>query len=138
MTLANENTATQCAEILAYLQTGQGITQKESIEKIGSYRLASRINDLKKRGHEIVAVRENVINRHGRKTYIHRYFLAEYAEPQPVKPLHKCLKTKRLQAALESLPPNHPAQEMMKDNENSLLFMAFLIASGLAKPPKKS
>jgi hypothetical protein len=77
-TLKDATTATQCGEILAYLKKGKGLTQKESIEKIGSYRLASRIFDLKKKGHKISAVQENVQNRHGRFTLINRYFLSEF------------------------------------------------------------
>ena len=77
-TLKDATTATQCGEILAYLKTGKGLTQKESIEKIGSYRLASRIFDLTQKGHKISVVREKVQNRHGRFTLINRYFLSEF------------------------------------------------------------
>ena len=57
----------QCDQILAYLKKGNGITQKEAIDKFKCYRLASRINDLKKRGIKIYKVMEtNANGRHAR------------------------------------------------------------------------
>lgn len=46
----NETTnASQCASILALLRRGETITQMEALNKFKCFRLASRINDIKKR-----------------------------------------------------------------------------------------
>lgn len=41
---------TQCDAILDYIKTHGEITQLEALQEIGCMRLASRINDLKRRG----------------------------------------------------------------------------------------
>ena len=43
----------QETEILNYLKQGNTLTSLESLEKMGCFRLASRISDLKKQGYEI-------------------------------------------------------------------------------------
>ncbi len=43
----------QCAEILAYLETGRSITPLEALERFGCFRLGGRIFDLKEAGHNI-------------------------------------------------------------------------------------
>lgn len=78
MTLSNATTATQCSEILAYLETGKGITQKEAYRIIGTQRLSGRIWDLRQQGQQISTVRETVKNRHGRNTSITRYYLTQF------------------------------------------------------------
>lgn len=46
----NETTnVSQCASILALLRRGETITQMEALNKFKCFRLASRINDIKKR-----------------------------------------------------------------------------------------
>ena len=60
----------QCERIHKFLKKGGGITQKEAIDKFQCYRLASRINDLKKRGVKIYKVMES--NANGKHA---RYFL---------------------------------------------------------------
>lgn len=52
-TLKNEVTKSQCASILAHLQSGQTITTKIARQICGCERLAARINDLRKKGHSI-------------------------------------------------------------------------------------
>lgn len=44
---------TQCEEVLSYLSAGNTLTSLEAQEKFSCMRLASRINDLRKRGHII-------------------------------------------------------------------------------------
>lgn len=44
---------TQAEEILQHLLTGKPITPIDALKKYGCFRLASRINDLRKAGHEI-------------------------------------------------------------------------------------
>lgn len=46
----------QCRTILEYLMTGKGITQIEASDKFRITRLAARVSDLRKRGHNIVSV----------------------------------------------------------------------------------
>lgn len=64
-TLANTATATQCAAILAWLQSGKSITPKEALDEFGCMRLGARIYDLKQQGHEIVARNKKVEGRNG-------------------------------------------------------------------------
>ncbi len=47
---------TQCDQILAHLKTGEYITPKEARELYAIERLASRIGELKNRGHNITTV----------------------------------------------------------------------------------
>ena len=64
----NENqkaSTTQNAQIAAYLQAGNSITQKEAYELFGCFRLASRICDLRKRNYDISVKR--VITPNGKK-----------------------------------------------------------------------
>jgi hypothetical protein len=43
----------QCEQILKYLKTGKAITPLEALEKFGCFRLAARIDELRKRGYSI-------------------------------------------------------------------------------------
>lgn len=45
---------TQCQMILRYMQANGGITQAEAIDKFRCYRLAARIADLRRAGHDII------------------------------------------------------------------------------------
>ena len=45
----------QSKEILGYLEKGNKITAIDALDRFGCLRLASRINDLKNKGHEIKA-----------------------------------------------------------------------------------
>jgi len=46
----------QKKEILNHLKQGNKITPIDALKKFGCFRLAARINDLKKEGHRIVNV----------------------------------------------------------------------------------
>lgn len=50
-------TKTQDARILAYLQTGKALDPMTALRRFGSFRLASRICTLRKRGFPIVTFR---------------------------------------------------------------------------------
>jgi hypothetical protein len=52
-TLTNEVTKSQCAMILAYMQSGKSITGLEALKLYGCFRLPARIADLKKKGYNI-------------------------------------------------------------------------------------
>ena len=68
---------TQNERIIDYMNRFGSITQVEALKDLGVMRLASRISDLKKRGHSIVAEIETVENRYGEKCYVKRYFLQD-------------------------------------------------------------
>ena len=67
--------ATQCERVLDYMNTFGSITQIEAYNDLGVARLASRINDLKKKGYVIVGEQEAVKNRFNETCYIKRYSL---------------------------------------------------------------
>ena len=54
----------QNTEILADLKSGKNITAIDALNDYGCFRLAARINDLRRRGHDIKTV---MINRKGKK-----------------------------------------------------------------------
>ena len=64
---------TQNQRILDYLDSHGSITQEEAREKLGVWRLASRICDLKQKGYEIDGKMETVQNRYGEKCRVKRY-----------------------------------------------------------------
>lgn len=50
-----EHKPTQNQRILDYIEETGGITQLEALKELGVMRLASRISDLRKRGHRITS-----------------------------------------------------------------------------------
>ena len=48
-----ESSASQCAQIKAWLQSGKTLTSLEALKHFGCMRLASRIHDLRERGLDI-------------------------------------------------------------------------------------
>lgn len=67
----------QCERIVEYMKKHGGITQMQAYIDIGCFRLASRICDLKKRGHSIKTETVYVKNRYGDEVPIARYSLVE-------------------------------------------------------------
>ena len=67
---------TQNGRILNHLQSYGSITSKEAMDLYSCFRLASRINDLKKMGYNIKSVRESGINKFGEPIHWARYSLA--------------------------------------------------------------
>lgn len=70
----------QCNRLVAYLEEhAEGITQMEALDKLGIFRLASRIADLKD---DYLIIRENVtvINRFGEECRVKRYRLPSQEE----------------------------------------------------------
>jgi len=59
-TLKNEVTKSQCAMILAHMQSGKSITGLEALKLYGCFRLPARIADLKKRGCNILTKKINL------------------------------------------------------------------------------
>lgn len=61
--------------ILDHLQTVGTIRPMTAWNDLGIYRLASRINDLRKAGHKIKTRKVEVVNRWGEASYIAEYSL---------------------------------------------------------------
>ena len=64
----------QCARLLDRLERGP-ITPMEAWNELGIYRLASRVKDLRDKGHVISGSRANVANRFGETCNVARYSL---------------------------------------------------------------
>ena len=57
------------------MQEYGGITQAEALQMLGCSRLAARIADLKREGHQIRTIRKSGLNRFGEKTSYCEYQL---------------------------------------------------------------
>lgn len=68
---------TQCDRIIRHLRDYGSITSIEAISEYGILRLASRINDLKRKGHNIVSETATGKNRYGEKIRYSVYRLIE-------------------------------------------------------------
>lgn len=68
---------TQCEKIIRHLRDHGSITTLEAINEYGILRLASRVNDLKRRGYNIVGETKTGRNRYGEKTSFKVYRLME-------------------------------------------------------------
>ena len=62
-------------KILDYMHRFNGITQLEALRDLGVMRLASRISNLRKRGHDIKVEMIIVRNRFGEECHVARYSL---------------------------------------------------------------
>ena len=65
--------AKQTDRVLAYIRENGSISQMEAFVELGVFRLASRINDLKREGYAITGKMETVKNRYGEDCRIKRY-----------------------------------------------------------------
>lgn len=68
---------TQCDRILRHLNDYGSITSLTAIQEYGILRLASRINDLKRRGIKIISITESSKNRYGETVHYSVYMLAD-------------------------------------------------------------
>jgi len=75
--MSEHSKPTQNQRIMDYIEETGGITQLEALNELGVMRLASRISDLRKRGHKITSEMQPVKNRYGEKCYIKRYRMME-------------------------------------------------------------
>ena len=66
--------STQNQRLIAYLEKHGHITQLEALTELGIFRLASRINDIKRMGHTITGQMVEVSNRFGEKVRVKRYY----------------------------------------------------------------
>lgn len=69
--------ATQCDRIIKYMNEFGSITQLEAIRELACFRLASRINDIKRKGYNVRTERITLKNRWGEPVRIARYSFAE-------------------------------------------------------------
>ena len=67
--------ATQNQKILDYMEKFGGITQYEALFDLGVMRLASRISDLRRAGHDIKSETITVKNRFEEECHVSRYSL---------------------------------------------------------------
>ena len=63
---------TQCEQILRHLRNEGSITQREAAQRYGIYRLAARIYDLRRDGHDIQKTMEE-----GENSQYARYYLEQ-------------------------------------------------------------
>ena len=68
---------TQCDRILRHMRDYGSITSLEAITEYGILRLASRINDLKRRGYIITSETKKSKNRYDKTTHFSVYKLIE-------------------------------------------------------------
>lgn len=66
---------TQAQRVLDYINEFGSITQIEALKDLGVMRLASRISDLRRNGHNIISETVVVKNKWKEKCYIKRYRL---------------------------------------------------------------
>lgn len=81
-------TDSQCAAILEHLKLGLSVTPMDAIRRWQCLRLAARIKELRKRGHEI----DSVWERSNGKRYC-RYFLRKQRQPTRVKAMRPAART---------------------------------------------
>ena len=70
-------TLTQNEMILKYIHDYGSITPLEALKEFGCMRLASRINDLKNQGYNIVSEKVSIKNRYGKKVSFAKYSIIE-------------------------------------------------------------
>ena len=71
----NNSNPTQAQDVLDFMRKHGSITRRQADRELGVMRLASRISELKRLGHEIKSEPIKVKARNGRSTYIARYSL---------------------------------------------------------------
>ena len=75
--MSEHSKPTQAQRVLDYMREFGGITQLQALGDLGCMRLASRISELRKQGHNIISETVSVTNRYNEKCYIKRYMLKE-------------------------------------------------------------
>ena len=68
---------TQCEKIMSYMQTYGSITQLDALREFGCFRLASRVNDLRRDGIRIKTEMVKAKNRFGEPISFARYSLED-------------------------------------------------------------
>lgn len=68
-------TRTQNEQVLEALKAGHALTALEAQQRFGIMRLASRINELREAGHNIISRKVEATNRWGQRVFIAKYSL---------------------------------------------------------------
>ena len=71
---------TQSQRVLEYIREFGTITQLEALRDLGVMRLASRVSELRKKGHDIAGEMITVENRFGEKCQVKQYRIREGAQ----------------------------------------------------------
>lgn len=67
---------TQEERVINYLSDNSSINSIQALNELGIFRLASRVSNLKKQGHNITSRMIPVTNRYGEKCHVSEYTLA--------------------------------------------------------------
>ena len=67
---------TQEERVINYLSDNSSINSIQALNELGIFRLASRVSNLKKQGHNITSRMVPVSNRYGEKCHVSEYTLA--------------------------------------------------------------
>mgnify|MGYP003649957835 FL=1 len=68
---------TQEERVIDYLSENLTINSIQALNELGIFRLASRVSNLKKQGHNITSRMIPVTNRYGEKCHVSEYSLAK-------------------------------------------------------------
>ena len=71
---------TQAQRVLDYIEQFGSITQYEALKDLGIMRLASRVSELNKQGHNITGHMISVQNRFGESCHVKRYTMGSGAD----------------------------------------------------------
>lgn len=66
----------QATQILRWLQAGKKLTPQDALREFGCFRLAARINDLRRDGYKINTERKRVISADGTLAIVAEYWIA--------------------------------------------------------------
>jgi len=66
---------TQEERVISYLSDNPSINSIQALSELGIFRLASRVSNLKKQGHNITSRMVSVSNRYGEKCHVSEYTL---------------------------------------------------------------
>ena len=80
MKISSNSRESQCDRLLAHLRSHSGITTFDARENLNICHPAGRINDLRKRGHDILTHWEQDTNAQGYRHRVARYVLMKSAE----------------------------------------------------------
>ena len=83
---------TQNQRILDYIAEFGSITQIQALQDLGCMRLASRISDLRRQGHNITSELVEVKNRYGEKCRIKRYSMGGTGMNEQEKMFRPCME----------------------------------------------
>lgn len=65
----------QATQILKWLQSGKRLTPQDALREFGCFRLAARINDLRRDGYDINTERKRVTSADGTQAIVAEYWI---------------------------------------------------------------